>query len=59
MPFMLRVVIVRVVGGGCDWIGRGEVEEIVVGEDCWFIEESGWSVVVGGVGWLCAAGGDI
>lgn len=67
MPFMLRVVTVRVGGGGCSWIGGGEGEEIVVGEligevrgeDCWFIEEGGWSIVVVGVCWLCAVGGDI
>jgi len=62
MPFILWVVIVRVGGGGCGWIGGVEVEEIVVGELIgevrdWFIEESGWSIVV--VGWLCAVGGDI
>ena len=65
MPFMLRVVIVRVGGGGFSWIGGGE--EFVVGEligegggdDSWFIEKSGWSIAVVGVGWLCATGGDI
>ena len=49
MPFMLRVVMVRVGGGGCGWIGDGGIEEGVadelVGEvlcgDCWFIDEVG------------------
>lgn len=53
MPFILRVVIVRVGGGG---IGGGELGGIVVGgltgevggADCWFVDGDGWSVTVGG-----------
>lgn len=64
MPFILRVVIVRV-GGGC--IGGGELVGIVVGgltgeaggADCWFVDEDGWSVMVGCGDWLCVAGGGV
>ena len=49
MSFMLRVVMVRVGGGGCGWIGdcgreEGVVDELVgeaVYGDCWFIDEIG------------------
>jgi len=37
----------------------GDLIGEVRNEDCCFIEESGWSIVVVGVNWLCAIGGDI
>lgn len=67
MPFMLRVVMVRVGRGGCGSIGGGDREFIVMDvlieevgdDDCWLIKGSGWSIVTVGVGGLCATGGDI
>jgi len=51
MPFMLRVVMVRVCvgGGGCGWIGDGAREEDVVDElvgeasygEGWYIDDVG------------------
>lgn len=64
---MLRVVMVHVGGCGCGWVVGGYGQEVVLGElirelwdsDCWFMGEGGWSVVVAGIGWVCATSGDI
>jgi hypothetical protein len=37
----------------------GVLIEEVGDDDCWFIEGSGWSIGIVGVGWLCATGGEI
>lgn len=49
MPVILRVVIVRVGGGGkLVGIVVGGLTGEVGGADCWFVDGDGWSVTVGG-----------